>query len=91
MKKIDKIILGIAAGTIAQVLSSIDKLGREKARIKEGGEHVLRWLCHNSITLKKLAMTVKRMPSGEVGYGPIDFEARSPIPDELFIPTQLMR
>ena len=84
-------VADIAAGTIAQALSSIDKLGKENAQIKEGGEHVLRWLCHNSITLKKFAMTVKRMPNGEVGYGPIDFEARTPIPDELFIPTQLMR
>jgi hypothetical protein len=81
----------ITAGAIAQVLSSIDTLGQENARIKPGGDHVLRWLCHNSITLKKFAMTVKRLPDGTVGCGPIDFEARVPIPDELFIPTQLVR
>jgi len=81
----------IAAGTIAQTLTSIDTLGKENARIKEGGDHVLRWLCHNSVTLKKFVMTVQRLPNGEVGCGPIDFEARTPMPDELFIPTQLIR
>jgi hypothetical protein len=35
-------------------------------------------------------MTVKRLPNGEVGCGPIDFEARTPIAEELFIPTQLV-
>jgi hypothetical protein len=81
----------IAAGTIAQCLSSIDTHGQQDAQIKPGGDHVLRWLCHNSITLKKFAMTVKRLPDGIVGCGPIDFEARVPIKDELFIPTQLVR
>jgi hypothetical protein len=81
----------IAAGTIAQTLTSIDTLGKENAQIKDGGDHVLRWLCHNSVTLKKFVMTVGRLPNGEVGCGPIDFEARTPIPDELFIPIQLIR
>jgi hypothetical protein len=81
----------IAAGTIAQTLTSIDKLGKENAQIKDGGDQVLRWLCHNSITLKKFVMTVKRPPNGEVGCGPIDFEAKAPIAGELFIPTQLVR
>jgi hypothetical protein len=36
-------------------------------------------------------MTVKRLPNGVVGFGPVDFEARVPIEDELFIPTQLLR
>jgi hypothetical protein len=81
----------IAAGTIAQLLTSTEKLGKENARIKEGGDHVLRWLCYNSVTLKKFVMTVTRLPNGEVGCGPIDFEARTPIADELFIPAQLIR
>jgi hypothetical protein len=84
-------IADIAAGTIAQVLSSIDKLGKENAQIKEGGEQVLRWLCHNSVTLKKFTMVVKRLPNGEVGFGPVDLEARVPVEGELFIPTQLLR
>jgi hypothetical protein len=80
----------IAAGAIAQCLSSIDTLGHQNAQIKQGGEYVLRWLCHNSVTLKKFAMTVKRLPSGDVGFGPVDFEARVPMKNELFIPTQLI-
>ena len=80
----------IAAGVIAQCLSSMDTLGHQNAQIKEGGEHVLRWLCHNSVTLKKFAMTVKRLPNGDVGSGPINFGARAPMTDELFIPTQLV-
>lgn len=84
-------VADIAAGTIAQILTSIETLGKENARIKDGGDDVLRWLCHNSIVLKKFAMTVRRMPNGEIGCGPIDFEARTPIADEVFIPTQLVR
>jgi hypothetical protein len=81
----------IAAGAVAQYLSSIDTLGQYNAEIKPGGESVLRWLCHNSLTLKKFAMTVKRLPNGVVGFGPINLEALVPIEDELFIPTQLVR
>lgn len=80
----------IAAGAIAQTLTGIDVEGKENAQIKDGGEHVLRWLCHDSITLKKFTMTVKRLPNGDVGCGPVDFEARTPIVDEVFIPTQFV-
>jgi hypothetical protein len=80
----------IAAGAIAQCLTSIDTVGEENAQIKPGADHVLRWLCHNSLTLKKFAMTVRRLPNGVPGVGPIDFEARDPIPDELFIPRQFV-
>lgn len=81
----------IAAGAIAQCLSSIDTVGQQNAQIKPGGDQVLRWLCHNSVVLKKFIMTVKRLPDGVVGCGPVDFEARVPIEGELFIPTQLVR
>lgn len=62
----------IAAGAIAQRLTSIGILGQQNAQIKEGGELVLRWLYHNSITLKKFEMTVKRLPNGEVDFGSLD-------------------
>ena len=80
----------IAAGAIAQYLSRIDIQGEKNAEIKPGAEHVLRWLCYNSVTLKKFTMTVKRLPNGGVGYGTVDFEARVPMKGELFIPTQLV-
>jgi hypothetical protein len=79
----------IAAGAIAQCLTSIDVRGKEKAEIKEGAEHALRWLCHDSITLKKFCMVVKQK-DGQVVSGPVDFEARLPIPDELFVPMHLV-
>lgn len=81
----------IAAGTLAQTLTGIDTVGLANTRIKNGADDVLRWLCHNSITLKKFVMTVKRLPNGEVGCGPVDFEARFPVPGELFVPAQLIR
>ncbi|MFS8115802.1 hypothetical protein QD460_29125 [Rhizobium jaguaris] len=84
-------VADIAAGTIAQVLSSMETLGMDKAQIKEGGDKVLRWLCYDSITLKKLGLIVRRMPNGEVGCGPIDFEAQTHEEDELFIPIQFFR
>ncbi len=84
-------VADIAAGTVAQCLSSIDAVGHEKAQIKEGGDHVLRWLCHDSITLKKFCMTVRRDSKGDVVYGPVNFEARTPMADEVFVPTQLVR
>jgi hypothetical protein len=84
-------ISDIAAGALAQCISGIDSVGQENAQVKPGADQVLRWLCHNSETLKKFAMTVKRVPDGTPGVGPIDFEARVPIPNELFIPTQLIR
>lgn len=81
----------IAAGALAQYITGIDTVGQENAQIKPGADHVLRWLCHNSVTLKKFAMTVKRLPDGRPGVGPIDLEARVPIAGELFIPTELLR
>ncbi|WP_349962416.1 hypothetical protein [Rhizobium sp. ZPR3] len=81
----------IAAGTIAQVLTSMETLGEDKAQIKEGGDKVLRWLCYDSMTLKKLALIVRRMPNGEVGCGPIDFEAKTHGENEIFIPMELFR
>jgi len=81
----------IAAGALAQCINGIDTVGQENAQIKQGADHVLRWMCHNSVTLKKFAMTVKRLPDGTPSVGPIDFEARVPVSDELFIPTELIR
>ena len=84
-------VADVAAGAVAQCLSSIDTVGHDKAQIKEGGDHVLRWLCHDSVTLKKLCMIVKRDAKGDVVCGPANFEARIPIADEVFIPMQLLR
>lgn len=81
----------IAAGTIAQLVTSMEILGKDAAQIKEGGDTVLRWLCNNSITLKKFVMTINRMANGQVGCGPIDLEAKFPVNGELFIPTELVR
>ena len=84
-------VADVAAGAVAQCLSSIDTVRHDKAQIKEGGDHVLRWLCHDSVTLKKLCMIVKRDAKGDVVCGPVNFEARIPIADEVFIPMQLLR
>lgn len=81
----------VAAGSLAQLLSTRDRLGRDKAEIKEGGNHVLRWLCHDSVTLKKLCITVTRDAAGTVGCGALNLEARTPIADEVFLPSQLLR
>jgi hypothetical protein len=83
-------VADIAAGAVAQCLSSIDAVGHDKAQIKDSAEHVLRWLCHNSVTLKKFCMTVKRDANGDIGYGPVNFEARTPTADEIFVPMQLL-
>lgn len=84
-------VADVAAGAVAQCLSSIDAVGHDKAQIKEGGDHVLRWVCHDSVTLKKFCMIVKYDAKGEIVYGPVNFEARTPITDEVFIPMQLVR
>jgi hypothetical protein len=84
-------VADITAGAVAQTLSSIETLGHDKAEVKDGGQDVLRWLCHNSITLKKFCMVVRPDANGIVGFGPVDFEARIPIADEIFIPMELMR
>jgi hypothetical protein len=81
----------IAAGAIAQVLSGFDAVGHDKVQIKEGGDHALRWLCHDSVTLKKLCLVVKRDAAGGIVSGPVNFEAKQPVEGELFIPIQLMR
>jgi hypothetical protein len=81
----------VSGGSIAEILTNIDDVGHEKAHIKEGGQHVLRWLCHDSVTLKKFSMIVRHDANRVVGYGTVNFAARTPIPDEIFIPTQLVR
>lgn len=84
-------VADVAAGAVAECLSGIDAVGHDKAQVKKGCEHVLRWLCHDSITLKKFCMVVKRDDQGDVVSGPVNFEARAPVADEVFIPTQLVR
>ncbi|MGH6837396.1 MAG: hypothetical protein ACREDT_01055 [Methylocella sp.] len=84
-------VADITAGAIAQCLSSIDTLGHDKAQIKDGGNDILRWLCHDSITLKKFSMVVRRDAGGNIGSGPVNFEARTPIANEVFVPMQLVR
>jgi len=84
-------VADVAAGAVAQLFSSIDALGHDKAQIKDGGNDVLRWLCHDSITLKKLCIIVRRDVKGDIVYGPVNFEARTPIADEVFVPMQLVR
>jgi hypothetical protein len=81
----------ITAGSLSQLLGSMDTLGPDKAEIKEGGNDVLRWLCHDSTTLKKLCITVKRDAAGTVCSGPVNFEAKTPVPNEIFLPSQLLR
>jgi hypothetical protein len=84
-------VADVAAGAIAQCPSSIETLGHDNAQIKDGGNDILRWLCHDSITLKKFCMVVKRDAGGNIGSGPVNFQARTPIAKELFVPMQLVR
>lgn len=81
----------VSAGTLAHYFTSVDVLGREKAEIKEGGNEVLRWLCHDSVTLKKLCIVVQRDASGQVVSGPVNFDALTPILNEVFLPAHLLR
>jgi len=81
----------VSAGTLAQYFTSVDTLGRERAEIKEGGNDVLRWLCHDSVTLKKLCIVVQRNSAGTVVSGPVNFEALTPIANEVFLPAQFLR
>jgi hypothetical protein len=71
--------------------SSIDAVGQNNAQIKKGGDHVLRWLCHDSLTLKKLCIVVKQDANRESVSGPVNFEALTPIAGEVFIPMQVLR
>lgn len=41
--------------------------------------------------LKKFCMVVKRDTAGNIGSGLVNFEARTPIANEIFVQMQFMR
>jgi hypothetical protein len=80
----------IAAGGLAQYLTGRDE-NPDEIVLKDGAEHVMRWLCRDSVVLKKFSMMVSRNAKGEIDYGPLDFESPVPADGEIFIPMHLVR
>ncbi len=81
----------VAAGATAECLTGVDTVGLLKAQVKDGADHVLRWLCYDSVTLKKLCIMVKRDADGHVVSGPVNFEPVALGENEIFVPAELVR
>jgi hypothetical protein len=59
----------VTAGTLAQYFTDRDAVGEQDARVKEGAEQVLLWLCHDGLGLKKLCLLMRLGNDGTLVTG----------------------
>jgi hypothetical protein len=81
----------IAAGSVAQYFNSRDQLGAENVRVKEGADHVLKWLGLDGLGLKQFSIIFQPGDGGEILSGPIDFIPKQMPETATFLPIELFR
>jgi hypothetical protein len=81
----------VTAGSLAQYFTDRDAVGEEAARVKEGAEQVLLWLCHDGLGLKKLSLLMRLGDDGTLVSGPIDFTPKVIREGVNFLPIELCR
>jgi hypothetical protein len=81
----------VTAGALAQYFTDRDAVGEEQARIKEGAEQVLLWLCHDGLGLKKLCLLMRLGDDGTLVSGPIEFTPKVIRDGAKFLPIELCR
>ena len=76
----------ICAGALAEYLTQREMCDADKIVVKPGCEHVLRWLAHDGIGLRKMNIIVRRGADASIESGPIEFALDEPSKDVTIVP-----
>lgn len=81
-------ITDLTAGSIEHYLTRKDKTGRDMFEVKDGAQHVLQWLAHDSIGMKKMSV-VLRPSGGGIRSGSLEISLADPGHDAKVIPVRV--
>lgn len=79
----------ICAGSLAEYLTQREMNDPNKITVKPGCEHVLQWLGHDGIGLKKMNIVMREADDGSIGSAAIEFVPDNPPENVTIIPISV--
>ena len=79
-------VTDICAGAMAEYLTQREVCDADKIEVKAGCEHVLQWLAHDGIGLKKMSVVMRRGVDASIESAAIEFVLDDPPKDVTIVP-----
>ena len=79
----------ICAGALAEYLTQRELLDADRIAVKPGCEHVLQWLAHDGIGLKKMNIIMRRGADASIESAAIEFVLDNPPKDVTIVPISM--
>ena len=79
----------ICAGALAEYLTKRETHGADEIAVKPGCEHVLQWLAHDGIGLKKMNVIIRRGADASIESAAIEFALDNPPKDATIVPISM--
>ena len=79
----------ICAGALSEYLTQRETRDVEKIAVKAGCEHVLQWLAHDGIGLKKMTIIMRRGVDDSIESAAIEFVLNNPPKDVTIVPISM--
>lgn len=82
-------VTDVVAGSLEQYLTQKDLAGVEGIQVKPGADHVLRWLAHDGIGIKKLNILMRPGTEGMIQPTILELSLKEPPQNMAFIPINV--
>jgi hypothetical protein len=82
-------VTDVVAGSLEQYLTQIDLAGVEGIQVKPGADHVLRWLAHDGIGIRKLNILMRPGTGGMIQPTILELSLKEPPQNMAFIPINV--
>lgn len=79
----------ICAGAIAEYLTQRDIQDPDKIVVKPGSEHVLQWLAHDGVGLKKMTIVIRKGDNASIESAAIEFVPKNPPKNVTIVPISM--
>ena len=79
----------VCAGALAEYLTQREICDPDKIAVKAGCEHVLQWLAHDGIGLKKMSIVLRRGDDASIESAAIEFELDHLPKDVTLVPIAM--
>jgi hypothetical protein len=79
----------IVAGSLDQYLTELDSVSTEEVKVKAGADHVLQWLSHDGVGLKKMNIIMRPGADGNVEASALEFRLENPPQNATMIPIAI--
>lgn len=82
-------VADICAGSISEYLTKMEMFGSKDFKVKAGTHHILQWLAHDGISLKKMNIVIEHDDHQEVFGKTLGFSLTNPPENVTIVPIRM--